>query len=316
MTPSKYIWHNGKLVDWSSATVHVMAHGLHYGTSIFEGIRCYETPSGPAIFRLQDHIRRLFDSAKIYWLEIPWTPDEISEACRLSISANELKSAYIRPIVFLGAGTLSLNGIGKCPVEVSVGAFPWGAYHGSESIEHGIDACISSWSRTSNSSLPVLAKAGGHYLNSQLVCMEANRNGFAEGITLNRDGLLAEGSGENVFVVRDGKLMTPPLSSSILGGITRDTVMQLSHSLGIDVREQAVPRELLYIADEIFMTGTAAEITPVRSVDRIPVGTGKPGPVTQSLQREFFGLFDGSRTDSRGWLDHVNSQRRSAIPAE
>lgn len=306
MKATEFIWRNGELVSWEDATVHVMSHGLHYGSSVFEGIRCYDTPGGRAIFRLPEHIRRLFDSAKIYRMNIPYTADELCQACRDIITANNLKNAYIRPLVFFGMGTLALNGLKDCKVEVAVGAFEWGAYLGNEGIENGIDACISSWSRTTSASIPVLAKAGGHYMNAQLICTEAHRNGYLEGLSVSRQGMVAEGSGENVFVVRDGKIYTPPLASSILGGITRDTVIKIAASLGHTVIEESIPREVLYIADEVFLTGTAAEVTPVKSVDKIVVGTGSPGPITKSIQKVFFGLFDGSHTDEWGWLDKVD----------
>jgi branched-chain amino acid aminotransferase len=305
MKASKYIWLDGSLVAWEDATVHVMSHGLHYGSSVFEGLRCYETPLGPAIFRLGDHIRRLLDSAKIYRIECRWSAGELCEACREVISANELGNAYLRPILYLGAGTLALDPQGECETGAAIGAFEWGAYLGQEGIREGIDACISSWNRSTSASIPVLAKAGGHYLNAQLICTEAHRHGYLEGISVNSHGMVAEGSGENLFLVRDGKIFTPPLAASILGGITRDSVLQIAAHLGYEVREEALPRELLYIADEIFLTGTAAEITPVRSVDRIDVGSGKPGPMTRAIQDVFFGLFDGSQRDIWGWLEPV-----------
>lgn len=309
MKPTKYIWHNGEMVDWANATVHVMSHALHYGSCVFEGIRSYATPDGPVIFRLDDHIRRLLESAKIYRMDVPHSGDAIAQACCDVVARNELTNAYIRPIVYFGLGTLALNGIGTNPVETAVGAFEWGAYLGQEGLDNGVDACISSWNRTTSASIPVLAKAGGHYMNAQLICTEAHRNGYAEGISVSAQGMVAEGSGENIFVVRDGKILTPPLASSILGGITRDTVLRLAEALEYPVVEESIPRELLYIADEVFMTGTAAEVTPVRSVDRIPVGTGRPGPITQAIQNAFFGLFQGSFDDTFGWLTPVSSPR-------
>ncbi len=308
MKPTEFIWRNGKMTPWAEANVHVMSHALHYGSSVFEGIRCYKTPSGPAIFRLPEHIKRLFDSAKMYRMEIPYSPEEISQACHQIIAANQLGNAYIRPLVFLGLGTMALNGVGKCDVETMVAAVEWGAYLGQEGIENGIDACIASWSRSTSASIPVLAKAGGHYLNAQLICTEAHRNGYAEGISVSAQGMVAEGSGENVFVVRDGKIYTPPLASSILGGITRDAVMQIAASLGHTVIEESLPREVLYIADEVFLSGTAAEVTPVKSIDKLPVADGKPGDITKSIQKVFFGLFDGTQDDQWGWLDHVQTE--------
>lgn len=307
MKPTRYIWRNGKLVDWADATVHVMSHALHYGSSVFEGIRCYDTPGGPVIFRLRDHIRRLFESAKIYRMEIRHSFDELCEACHEVISGNELKNAYIRPIVFLGPGSLALDAAGACSVETAIAAIEWGPYLGSDGIENGIDACISSWNRSTSASTPVLAKAGGHYLNAQLICAEAHRNGYEEGISVNGQGMVAEGSGENIFIVRDGRIVTPPLASSILGGITRDSVLKIAKSLDYKVVEESLPREILYVADEVFMTGTAAEITPVRSVDRIDIGDGRPGPVTRSIQKVFFGLFDGTQPDDWDWLEQVSN---------
>ncbi len=306
MKPTRFIWRNGEMVPWADARIHVMSHALHYGSSVFEGIRCYETPNGPAIFRLTDHIRRLLDSARIYRMACPYSHAEICQACRDVISDNSLTNAYIRPIVFFGMGTLALDGLQDCVVETAIGAFEWGAYLGAEGIQHGIDACISSWHRTTSGSIPVLAKAGGHYTNAQLICTEAHRHGYLEGISVSAQGMISEGSGENVFVVRDGKIYTPPLASSILAGITRDTVFRIAELLGHPVVQESLPRESLYIADEVFLTGTAAEVTPIRSVDRIAVGDGKPGPITQSIQNVFFGLFDGSQADQWSWLDPVS----------
>ena len=314
MKATEFIWRNGEMVVWDDAKVHVMTHALHYGSSVFEGIRCYDTPSGLAIFRLSEHIRRLFDSAKIYRMAIPFSTADICKACHDIITDNKLGNAYIRPLVFLGTGTLALNGLKDCKVEVSIAAIEWGAYLGSDGIENGIDACVSSWNRSTSAAIPVLAKAGGHYLNAQLICTEAHRNGYLEGLSVSGQGMIAEGSGENVFVVRDGKIYTPPLASSILGGITRNSIMKIADSLGYHVVEESIPREFLYIADEVFLTGTAAEVTPVRSVDRIPVGDGKPGPVTKSIQDFFFGLFDGRQKDEWGWLDMVDAPTTSKAP--
>jgi len=307
MKATEFIWRNGEMVAWDDANVHVMSHGLHYGSSVFEGIRCYDTPNGRVIFRLPEHTRRLFDSAKIYRMPIPFSQDQINQACRDIITSNGLKNAYIRPLVFFGMGTLALNALKDCKVETIVGAFEWGAYLGTEGIENGIEACISSWNRSTSASIPVLAKAGGHYMNAQLICTEAHRNGYQEGVSVSSQGMVAEGSGENIFVVRDGKIYTPPLASSILGGITRDSVFQIAESLGHSVIEESIPREVLYIADEVFLTGTAAEVTPIKSVDKIPVGNGKPGPITKSIQKVFFGLFDGSQDDQWGWLHSVEA---------
>jgi len=314
MQPQDWIWHNGRLVPWAEATVHVSAHALHYGSSVFEGIRAYQTPQGSAIFRLDAHIRRLFESARLYRCELPFDPATIRQACRDVVTHNGLASAYIRPIAYLGTGSLALHAP-ACPVEMAVIAFAWGAYLGQEGLTHGIDVGVSSWQRPPTSAFPVLAKAGGHYLNSQLIAADAIRNGYDEGIAVDSRGMISEGSGENLFLVRDGVVFTPPLGSSILGGITRDTVLRLAEWLEIPVREQTLPREMLYLADEVFLTGTAAEITPVRSVDRLTVGTRTPGPITKSLQDAFFGLFDGRTRDQWGWLDHLPAGIASAAPS-
>jgi branched-chain amino acid aminotransferase len=310
---TQYIWFNGKLVPWEKATVHVLSHALHYGSSVFEGLRAYETHKGVAIFRLRDHSRRLLDSAKIYRMSMPFTVGQIDEACRAVIAANGLvKGAYIRPVAFRGYGEIGVTPKNEPPTEVAVTAWEWGKYLGHESEEQGVDACISSWHRVAPNTLPALAKAGGNYLSSQLIGAEARRLGFHEGIGLAPDGTLSEGSGENLFVVKDGVLLTPALAHSVLGGITRDSVMRLARERGIEVRECAIPRELLYIADEAFFTGTAVEITPIRSVDRLMVGAGKRGPITETLQKAFFGLFSGETPDQWGWLDHIDM---AAAPA-
>jgi branched-chain amino acid aminotransferase len=306
MKNSKFIWSNGEIIPWENATVHVMAHALHYGSSVFEGIRCYKTPAGPVIFRLGAHIRRLFDSAKLYRFEVPFSEEELAEACKASISENSLSSAYIRPIIFRGAGSLGVVPNTDVPVDVIVAAIEWGAYLGEEGMTKGIDCCVSSWTRTTSASIPVLSKAGGHYLNAQLIGGEARRNGYDEGISVSAAGTISEGSAENIFLVRDGKVFTPPLSAAILGGITRDSAIALARDLGYEVVEEQLPRELMYVADEMFMTGTAAEITPVRSVDRIEIGSGSRGPITEAIQTAFFGLFDGTTEDKRNWLEPVS----------
>ena len=311
-----YIWFNGKLVPWEKATVHVLTHALHYGSSVFEGIRAYATPQGVAIFRLRDHTRRLYDSARIYRIQIPFQPDQINAACREAIAANSLsKGAYLRPIAFRGYGEMGVVPKHEPPVDVAVAAWEWGKYLGSEDEAEGVDVCVSSWQRAAPNTLPAMAKAGGNYLSSQLISMEAKRLGFAEGIGLSTDGTVSEGGGENLFLVKDGLLMTPALAHSVLSGITRDTVMRLARELGIEVRECAVPRELLYLADELFFSGTAVEVTPIRSVDRITVGAGKRGPITQQLQQAFFGLFDGRTADKWGWLDYVDMQAKPRVAA-
>jgi branched-chain amino acid aminotransferase len=308
MEPSKYIWHRGQLVPWQDATIHVLSHALHYGSAVFEGIRAYDTAAhGPVIFRLREHVRRLRESARIYRLELPHSQEELEAACREVVRANDLRSAYLRPIGYRGYGSLGVGAIDRCPVEVAVAAFRWGAYLGAEAMEKGANVMVSSWRRVAPDTLPAMAKAGGNYLSGQLMAAEAKRLGFDEALALDTLGYLSEGAGENVFLVRDGVLVTPAVSSAILPGITRDTVMTLAKDLGVEVREQLVPREALYVADEVFLTGTAAEITPVRSVDGIQVGEGRRGPLTGRLQEAFFGLFDGRTADRWGWLDPVGS---------
>jgi len=313
---TKYIWFNGKLVPWEKATVHVLSHALHYGSSVFEGVRAYSTPKGVIIFRLADHTRRLFDSAKIYRIGIPFSATEINAACREIITSNGLTSgAYLRPVAFRGYGEIGVAPKIDPPVDVAVAAWEWGKYLGSESEELGVDVCISSWQRVAPNTLPAMAKAAGNYLSSQLISYEAKRLGFAEGIGLAPDGTVSEGAGENLFLVRDGILHTPGLSHSVLNGITRDTVMKLAKDRGLEVRESSIPREMLYLADELFMTGTAAEITPVRSVDRLAVGNGKRGPITELLQSAFFGLFTGKTADKYGWLEPVDEAPGRAAAA-
>ncbi|MEO7775190.1 MAG: branched-chain amino acid transaminase [Steroidobacteraceae bacterium] len=303
---TKYIWFNGKLVPWDKAQVHVLTHALHYGSSVFEGLRAYETPKGVAIFRLKDHTRRLFDSAKIYRIALPYTADQINDACKQIVASNGLtKGAYLRPVAFRGYGEIGVAPKIDPPVDVAIAGWEWGKYLGKESEEHGVDVCVSSWQRVAPNTLPAMAKAGGNYLSSQLISYEAKRLGFAEGIGLSPDGTVSEGAGENLFLVKDGVLLTPGLSHSVLSGITRDTIMKLARERGIEVREASIPREMLYLCDELFMTGTAAEVTPVRSVDRLTVGDGKRGPVTELLQADFFGLFNGNTGDRYDWLDYV-----------
>ncbi|GHA62105.1 branched-chain-amino-acid transaminase [Photobacterium aphoticum] len=300
-----YIWFNGEMVPWAEANVHVLTHAMHYGTSVFEGIRCYNTPKGPAVFRHKEHMDRLKNSAKIYRFPIPYTSDALMEICRETLRVNQLESAYIRPLAYVGN-----VGLGVCPpvgteMELIMAAFPWGSYLGEEALESGVDAMISSWHRAAPNTIPTAAKAGGNYLSSLLVGGEARRHGYAEGIALSVDGYLSEGAGENLFVISKGILYTPPTTSAILPGITRDTIMILAKERGYEVREENIAREALYLADEIFMTGTAAEIVPVRSVDQITVGEGKRGPITQVLQDAYFGLFNGTTEDKWGWLDYV-----------
>ena len=295
------IWHNGALRPWAEATTHVMSHALHYGSSVFEGIRSYETPTGAAIFRLTDHLRRLYLSARVYDMAIPYTLEQLAAACRAVIRANGLSAAYLRPIAYRGLGGFGLSA--ETPTDVAIGAWQMGAYLGAGVLENGIDACVSSWQRMAPNTLPAGAKAGGNYLSGQLIAREARRLGFGEGIALDTNGLISEGAGENLFLVMDGALHTTPVSSAILHGLTRHTVMTLAVEAGIGVVERQLPREYLYFADEVFMCGTAAEITPIRSVDGKTVGEGKAGPVTRRLQELFFGLFTGRTPDPHGWLE-------------
>ena len=299
----EWIWHNGAIKPWAEATTHVMAHALHYGSSVFEGIRCYETQDGPAIFRLTDHNTRLLASARIYDMAMPYGVDALNAACREVLKTNGFGKAYLRPIAFRGLGGFGLSA--DTPTEVSVAAWQMGAYLGDGVLEQGIDACVSSWQRFAPNTLPAGAKAGGNYLSGQLVAREARRLGFGEGIALASTGLLSEGAGENLFLVFDGALHTTPVSAALLNGITRDSIIRLARDAGIDVIERDLPREYLYLCDELFMCGTAAEITPIRSVDGRQVGAGKAGPVTRQLQALFFGLFDGRTPDKYNWLERA-----------
>jgi len=292
------IWHNGKLIPWEDAKIHVMSHVVHYGSSVFEGIRCYT----PGVFRLPEHMARLIDSAKIYRMPLPYTADQLSAAVVDVIEANGVVPCYIRPIAFRGYGEMGVNPL-KSPVEVFIANFPWGKYVPGNA---GADVCVSSWSRLAPNTMPSLAKAGANYMNSQLIRMEAEINGYSEGIALDTNGYLSEGSGENLFLVRGGVLYTTPLANSVLNGITRSSVITLARQLGIEVVEQALPRELLYICDEAFFTGTAAEVTHLRSVDRILVGNGEMGPITKALHDEFFGIVNGTRPDRHNWFTPVN----------
>jgi branched-chain amino acid aminotransferase len=297
------IWMNGSFVNWDDAKIHVLSHVVHYGTSWFEGIRCYETPKGSAIFRLDRHIRRLFDSVKIYRTEIPYTEAEITNVCLETIRVNKMKACYIRPVVYRGYGDVGVNPI-PCPVDVTVAVWEWGAYLGPEALTDGIDVCVSTWSRPAPNTLPAMAKAGGNYLLSQLMKIEALAGGFKEAVALDVNGHVSEGSGENIFAVKDGVIITPWISSSLLPGITRMSVIELAREMGLEVRELSMPREFLYVADELFFTGTAAEVTPIRSVDRMKVGNGKPGPVTMKLQKAFFDIVKEGK-DKHRWLTPV-----------
>ena len=304
---SQWIWHNGELVPWADATVHVMAHGLHYGSSVFEGIRCYETPAGPAIFRLDDHLKRLFESCKMYRMNSPFDEATLRQACCDVITRNELSSAYIRPIIFRDADNLGLAPSADHPVSCSIMAFEWGPLHGAEAQEKGSDLCISSWRRLSSASNPVMSKAGGHYLSSQLISLEARQNGYDDGLAVDQTGNLVEGAGANVFLFHKGQLVTPGLGISILDGITRDTVFEIARRLDLPCLEKDIPRENIYRVDEAFMAGTAAEVTPIRSVDRIEIGSGKPGPVTKTIQDEYRKIVCGKTACNPNWLELLPS---------
>ena len=307
ITPTRVIWKNGSFVPFEKANIHVLSHVVHYGSSWFEGIRCYDTAEGPAVFRLDDHMRRLHYSMKVYRTQLPFSVDELSEAAVDLVRRNKLSQCYIRPFALRGFGDMGVFGQ-RCPVEVYIAAWEWGTYLGDGATDNGVDVCISSWDRITPNALPSMAKAGGNYMNSQLVKMEAIENGYAEGICLDSYGNISEGSGENVFIVVDDELITPPSASAILPGITRDTVITLAEELGITVREQNIPRAMLYTCDEMFLTGTAVEISPVRSVDRIAVGRGKVGPVTRAVQQAFQKItVDGE--DPYGWLTPVKKTK-------
>jgi branched-chain amino acid aminotransferase len=299
------VWHNGKFIPWSEATIHVASHVVSYASCLFEGIRCYETPQGPAIFRLPEHTDRLVNSAKIYRMEFEYTREKLAQAMVELVRINKAKHCYIRPVAFRGYGELGVNPLNN-PIEIYLLAWKWGKYLGEEALKQGVDVCVSSWHRMAPNTLPPIAKAAANYMNAQLVKMEAITNGYVEGIALDPAGHVSEGSGENIFLVRDGKILTPPLGSSVLPGITRDSIITLAGELGVPVIEQVIAREMLYIADEVFFTGTAAEITPIRSVDRIVIGKGQPGPVTRKLQERFLGIVAGKAEDKYGWLTLCN----------
>ncbi|MCL5267713.1 MAG: branched-chain amino acid transaminase [Bacteroidetes bacterium] len=297
------IWMNGELVDWDDAKVHVLSHVIHYGSSWFEGIRCYDTARGSAIFRLGEHLKRLQNSVKIYRAEIPYSQEELRQAVMETIRANKMKACYIRPVVFRGYGDVGVNPSNN-PVDTVVAVWDWGQYLGAGALDDGIEVCVSSWRRPEPDTFPTMAKTGGNYMNSQLIKLEAIANGYSEGIALDSNGYISEGSGENIFVVMDGALYTTPLHASILPGITRASVLQLAKDAGIEVREETMLREVLYVADEVFFAGTAAELTPIRSVDKIKVGNGKPGPITREMQKRFFEVVrDG--VDKHDWLSFV-----------
>ena len=297
------IWMNGKLINWDDAKIHVLSHVVHYGSSWFEGIRCYDTKKGSAIFRLDKHIDRLFDSARIYRAEIPFTKKEIVAAIRDTIKANKLKACYIRPVVYRGYGDVGVSPIG-CPIDVSIIVWEWGKYLGSDALEKGIDVRVASWARPAPNTLPTMAKTGANYMNSQLIKLEALADGYAEGIALDTSGHISEGSGENIFIVKNNSIVTPPLIDALLPGVTRATVMTLAKDAGITITESHIPREMLYIADEVFFSGTAAEITPIKTINRMTVGDGRPGPVTRELQKRFMKVVQDGK-DPHGWLHFV-----------
>lgn len=302
--PSEKIWHNGKMIPWDDAKLHIMSHVINYGSSVFEGVRCYNLPSGPAIFRAAEHIQRLLDSAKIYRIDVNFTGEELVKGMVDLVKLNGIWPCYLRPIILRGYGEIGVNPFNS-PTEVYIANYAWGKYLGSGSVEDGVDVCVSSWTRLAPNTMPAMAKAGANYMNSQLIKMEAIINGYVEGIALDVNGYVSEGSGENLFLVRNGALMTAPLGNSVLPGITRDSVVRIAKDLGIPVIEQMIPREMLYISDEVFFTGTAAEITPIRSVDKIQVGAGKMGPITKAIHKEFFGIVEGKTEDRYGWLTPV-----------
>jgi branched-chain amino acid aminotransferase len=302
--PSEKIWHNGKLIPWDDAKVHIMAHVVNYGSSVFEGVRCYNLPTGPAIFRGAEHIQRLLDSAKIYRIHVDFDREALVKAMVDLIKVNGIYPCYLRPIILRGYGEIGVNPFNS-PTEVYIANYEWGKYLGTGSVEDGVDVCVSSWTRLAPNTMPAMAKAGANYMNSQLIKMEAIVNGYVEGIALDSNGYVSEGSGENLFLVRNGTLLTAPLGNSVLPGITRDSVLRIAKDLGIPTIEQMIPREMLYISDEVFFTGTAAEITPIRSVDRIQVGAGKMGPVTKAIYAEFFKILKGETEDRHGWLTPV-----------
>jgi branched-chain amino acid aminotransferase len=310
---AQWIWQDGEFIPWHSATVHVLSLAVQFGSSVFEGIRCYATADGPAIFRLHDHLQRLYDSARVYRMELPYTMEELTGACAAAVERNGLDDCYLRPVVLRGYGAAGMNPVGS-PVHVFIPCWPWGAYLGPDALEQGVDVCVSSWQRMEPNTFPAMAKAAGNYNNAQLIKMEAVANGYAEAIALGPGGLVSEGSGQNLFLVRKGALATPVLDGTMLTGITRDTVLTLAREMGLPIREQPVPREALYTADELFFTGTASEVTPIRSVDRIPVGTGRAGPVTRELQRRFMRAVRGEEGDPHGWLARTR-QLVHAAPA-
>ena len=310
LSETQWIWRDGEFLPWADARVHVLSHSMQFGSSAFEGIRCYATPRGPAIFRLEDHLRRLATSCRIYRMELKYTVDELVAACCELVEKNALDACYIRPMVIRGYGAAGMVPFAS-PIEVYLPCWPWGAYLGEGALENGVDACVSSWHRMAPNTVPAMAKIAGNYLSGMLIKMDALGNGYAEAIALGPEGTISEGSGQNTFLVLDDTLFTPPINGTLLAGITRDSILTLAADAGIVVREQPLPREMLYAADEVFLTGTASEVTPVRSVDKIQVGAGRRGPITQLLQEKFLDVVHGAAPDPHGWLTYVRAERES-----
>jgi branched-chain amino acid aminotransferase len=306
------IWMNGKLVDWKDATIHVASHVIHYGSAVFEGARCYDTLRGPACFRLDAHMRRLMDSARIYRMELKYDQQQLTDAVVNLIQVNGYKACYIRPLVYRGYDSLGVNPL-PCPVDVAIMLWDWGAYFTKEAIEEGLDVKISTWARNAPNTTPAMAKSVANYANAQLIKMEAIADGYAEAIALDTNGVLSEGSGQNLFIVREGIIFTPPIGNSVLWGITRDSVITIARELGFEVREQTLPREMLYMADEVFFVGTAVEVTPIRSVDRVKIGRGRRGPITEAIQQRFFQIVRGEVEDTHGWLQYVHEPATSGV---
>jgi branched-chain amino acid aminotransferase len=304
LNATDWIWRDGEFVRWDDANVHVLSHSMQYGSAVFEGIRCYATPRGPAIFRLDAHLQRMFTSCRIYRMDLAYSLDDLTAACCQLVDRNGLEECYLRPMVIRGYGAASMIPFAS-PVHVYLPCWPWGAYLGEGALENGVDACVASWQRVAPNTIPAIAKIAGNYLSGQLIKMEALANGFAEAIALGTDGLVSEGSGQNTFIVSGGVVITPPVNGTLLAGITRDSILAIAEDLGLPVRQQPIPREMLYAADEVFLTGTASEVTPVRSVDRITVGRGRRGPVTEQIQRRFLDVVHGRVADRHSWLTYV-----------